>query len=47
MLVRGRGSVMSDDGCVVGRCAGVPAPIVAEAVGDMRPSVDLPFQALE
>ena len=38
---------MSDDGCVVGLCAGVPGPIVVEAVGDMRPAVALPFQVLE
>ena len=38
---------MPDEGCVVGLCAGVPVPIVVEAVGDMRPGVALHFQALE
>ena len=38
---------MSDDGCFVGRCAGVPVQIVVEAAGDMRPGVALLFQALE
>ena len=42
-----RGSVMADDGCVVGLCAGIHGPIVVEAVRDMRPDVALPFQALE
>ena len=32
---------MSDEGCVVGLCAGVPVPNVVEAVGDMRGITDL------
>ena len=39
--------MMSDEGCVDGLCAGIPVPIVDEAVGDMRPGVALTFQALE
>ena len=27
---------MSDDGCVVALCAGIPGPIVAEPLGDKR-----------
>ena len=42
-----RGSVVSDDGYVVGLCARIPGSIVVEAVGDMRLGVDLPFQAHE
>ena len=60
-----RGSVMSDDGCVVRlsiedsaaeylsggpfspHYAGIPGPIVVEAVRYMRLGVDLSFQALE
>ena len=38
---------MSDEGWVVGLRAGIPGPIVVEAVRDMRPGVALPFQALE
>ena len=32
---------MSGEGCLVGLCAVVPAPIVVEAVGAMRPGVVL------
>ena len=38
---------MADEGYVVGLCAGIPGPIVVEAVGDVPPGVDLPFQALD
>ena len=37
---------MSDDGCVVGLCTGVPVPIVVDAVEDIRPCVVL-LPALE
>ena len=42
-----RGSVLSEDGCIVGPGAGLPGSIVVEAVRDMRLGVDLAFQALE
>ena len=38
---------MSDLGWVVGLRVRTPAPIVVEAVRDMRPGVGHPFQALE
>ena len=34
---------MSAKGCVAGPCAGIPGPIVVEAVGDVRPGVAPPL----